>query len=68
MKCPKCHYLSFEPEARCRHCGYDFSLSDSDLSMLPVEDPDVSLDEIELRSERVMRAVTAGVTRPDSAR
>ena len=27
MKCPKCHYLSFEPEPRCRNCGYDLSLS-----------------------------------------
>jgi uncharacterized RDD family membrane protein YckC len=68
MKCPKCHYLSFEPEARCRHCGYDFSLSDSDLSILPVEDPEVSLEEIELRAERVMRAATTpaslGLIRP----
>ena len=31
MKCPKCHYLSFEPEPRCRHCGYDFSMTDSPL-------------------------------------
>jgi len=27
MKCPKCGYLGFETGARCRHCGYDFSLS-----------------------------------------
>jgi uncharacterized RDD family membrane protein YckC len=26
MKCPKCHYLSFETGDRCRNCGYDFSL------------------------------------------
>jgi uncharacterized RDD family membrane protein YckC len=31
MRCPKCHYLSFEPEARCRNCGYDLALSDDDL-------------------------------------
>jgi uncharacterized RDD family membrane protein YckC len=31
MRCPKCHYLSFEPEPRCRNCGYDLSLSPSDL-------------------------------------
>lgn len=30
MKCPKCHYVSFEPEPRCRHCGYGFSLADAD--------------------------------------
>lgn len=30
MKCPKCGYLGFEPVERCRHCGYDFSLSQSE--------------------------------------
>lgn len=29
MKCPKCGYLGFETGDRCRHCGYDFSLSPS---------------------------------------
>lgn len=33
MKCPKCGYLGFETIDRCRHCGYDFSLS------VPVESP-----------------------------
>jgi uncharacterized RDD family membrane protein YckC len=32
MKCPKCHYLSFDPEPRCRNCGYTLSL-DSDLEI-----------------------------------
>jgi uncharacterized RDD family membrane protein YckC len=27
MRCPKCHYISFEAADRCRNCGYDFSLS-----------------------------------------
>lgn len=27
MKCPKCGYLGFESVDRCRHCGYDFSLT-----------------------------------------
>jgi uncharacterized RDD family membrane protein YckC len=27
MKCPKCEYLGFESTARCRNCGYEFSLS-----------------------------------------
>lgn len=38
MKCPKCHYLSFEPEPRCKHCGYSFSLSEPDLALRPAED------------------------------
>jgi len=33
MKCPKCHYLSFEPEARCRNCGYDLSVQEADLAL-----------------------------------
>jgi uncharacterized RDD family membrane protein YckC len=27
MKCPKCQYIGFDGHARCRHCGYDLSLS-----------------------------------------
>lgn len=27
MKCPKCAYVGYEATDRCRHCGYDFSLS-----------------------------------------
>lgn len=27
MKCPKCQYIGFAQEHRCRNCGYDFSLS-----------------------------------------
>lgn len=27
MRCPKCHYLSFDSHARCRNCGYEFSLT-----------------------------------------
>jgi uncharacterized RDD family membrane protein YckC len=29
MRCPKCEYLAFEPEDRCRNCGYDFSLAEN---------------------------------------
>jgi uncharacterized RDD family membrane protein YckC len=27
MKCPKCGYVGFEENPRCRHCGYDFSFA-----------------------------------------
>jgi uncharacterized RDD family membrane protein YckC len=34
MKCPKCGYLGLDEPSRCRHCGFDFSLSDfSDLAI-----------------------------------
>ncbi len=26
MRCTKCHYLSFDPEPRCRNCGHDLSI------------------------------------------
>ncbi|MPZ19864.1 MAG: hypothetical protein GEV06_18410 [Luteitalea sp.] len=26
MRCPKCQYISFDTEERCRNCGYDLSL------------------------------------------
>lgn len=54
MKCPKCHYVSFDGQPRCRNCGYDFSLSPpadaGDLSMRrdspsPSTLGDLSLDE-----------------------
>jgi len=27
MRCPKCHYISFDDSSRCRNCGYEFSLA-----------------------------------------
>jgi uncharacterized RDD family membrane protein YckC len=29
MKCPKCHYLSFDPEPRCKNCGFDLEGQDA---------------------------------------
>jgi uncharacterized RDD family membrane protein YckC len=50
MRCPKCHYLSFEPEPRCRNCGYGLGLDDpapgtaeepvADLPLRPLEGAD----------------------------
>ena len=48
MRCPKCHYLSFDPDPRCKNCGYDLDVdvdvdtdetdsADLDLRMVPVE-------------------------------
>jgi uncharacterized RDD family membrane protein YckC len=33
MRCPKCHYLSFDPEPRCKNCGYDLEVADADLAL-----------------------------------
>jgi uncharacterized RDD family membrane protein YckC len=38
MRCPKCHYISFEPEPRCRNCGYGFSLAESGGATAPAAD------------------------------
>jgi uncharacterized RDD family membrane protein YckC len=37
MRCPKCHYLSFDPEPRCRNCGYGFSLAEPGPSVVSSE-------------------------------
>lgn len=45
MKCPKCHYISFDSGDRCRNCGYEFSLSaaqtpDTDLPIQTGSEPE----------------------------
>jgi uncharacterized RDD family membrane protein YckC len=44
MRCPKCQYISFGSEPRCRNCGYDFSLAvgEDDAFDLPMQDRDVA--------------------------
>ncbi len=37
MRCPKCHYISFDSGERCRNCGYDFSLT------IDVREPDLPI-------------------------
>jgi len=37
MRCTKCHYLSFEPEPRCKNCGHDLSIDEMELDLAPVE-------------------------------
>lgn len=51
MRCTKCHYLSFEPEARCRNCGHDLSIDDlgmPDLPLTPKDADDNSLADFDL--------------------
>jgi len=52
-KCPKCQYFSFDSGARCRNCGYDFSLSDDlpaeDLEMQTGDEPIGPLGDFSLR-------------------
>jgi uncharacterized RDD family membrane protein YckC len=38
MRCPKCHYISFDAGDRCRNCGYEFSLTVDVASLdLPIQ-------------------------------
>jgi uncharacterized RDD family membrane protein YckC len=44
MRCPKCHYISFDSGDRCRNCGYEFSLSiDAAALDLPIQTGDEPL-------------------------
>jgi uncharacterized RDD family membrane protein YckC len=71
MKCPKCSYLSFEPELRCKHCGYDFALAESNLPAhafdeLEQQDPDLPMVDLQLRpaGNEARPAATLGLIRP----
>ncbi len=53
MKCPKCHYIGFRTEERCKNCGYDFSLAvdrptAQDLPLRRERDPPGPLTELSL--------------------
>jgi uncharacterized RDD family membrane protein YckC len=50
MRCPKCHYLSFDPEPRCRNCGYGFSLDESDLPLRGPAEPAGPLADLNLKA------------------
>lgn len=49
MRCPKCHYLSFDPEPRCKNCGYDLEVADAELAFKAAEDYSDSIPDLELR-------------------
>jgi len=68
--------LSFEPELRCKHCGFDFSLAVADVSArsfdeLEQQNPDVPMVDLQLRSvemdERPAPALGVMRPRPDAA-
>lgn len=44
MRCPKCRYISFDSNDRCRNCGYEFSLSvDVEALDLPIQTGDEAI-------------------------
>jgi uncharacterized RDD family membrane protein YckC len=49
MRCTKCHYLSFEPEPRCRNCGHDLSIDELALDVpMRASDSGDTLGEFDL--------------------
>jgi uncharacterized RDD family membrane protein YckC len=74
MRCPKCHYISFDGGERCRNCGYDFSLTvdvaGPELPMKKADAPEGPLEDFALETARapVPRAPDTGSDLPLFAR
>jgi uncharacterized RDD family membrane protein YckC len=66
VKCPKCHYLSFDPEPRCRNCGYTLTL-DPDLAIHPDETSEAPLVDLALRDLETPRTTVGREERPRPA-
>jgi uncharacterized RDD family membrane protein YckC len=66
MRCTKCHYLSFEPEPRCRNCGHDLSLEEGSAFNLANASLDGS-SESAASEGRSARTATAVLTPPKAA-
>jgi uncharacterized RDD family membrane protein YckC len=72
MRCPKCHYLSFEPEPRCRNCGFDLETHDPDPLMADADpviknrDAEGPLVDLDLRrpAPGESRPASLGAMRP----
>jgi uncharacterized RDD family membrane protein YckC len=76
MRCPKCHYISFDSKDRCRNCGYEFSfaaegeLEPLDLPIQTGEEPIGPLADFSLTDpgthveERLAAAPVRGVPDP----
>jgi uncharacterized RDD family membrane protein YckC len=67
MRCPKCHYLSFDPEPRCRNCGYDLEVADTDLAIRTAEIAEAAAPDLTLRepARPPTRTVTLELSRPE---
>jgi uncharacterized RDD family membrane protein YckC len=62
MRCPKCHYLSFEPDPRCKNCGYDLDV-ETDETEEAAELPDLPLRPVAMDSAHE-RVVTLELVKP----
>ncbi len=68
MRCPKCHYISFDSGDRCRNCGYDFSLATetpgNTTSLESDAGPPTPLDDFALPDLERTETPAAGVRQP----
>src|SRR5512145_2427296 len=56
MRCPKCHYLSFDPEPRCKNCGFDLEVADAEIAFKAAEDYSDPVPDLELRRDDAVPA------------
>ncbi len=62
MRCPKCHYLSFDSGERCRNCGYEFSLTvapPQELELPVAPEPEGPLAELSLADREGVAAMSS---------
>jgi len=64
MRCTKCHYLSFEPEPRCKNCGHDLSIDEMELDLAPVERDVIADFDLDLSIGRHSGGGVATMTPP----
>ena len=47
MRCPKCHYIGFEPEPRCKNCGYDLAFGSEESDVTPANSEEERLTDLD---------------------
>ena len=63
MRCPKCHYISFDDSDRCRNCGYEFSLTVDVAALdLPGAPPSPVFQEVAARAGRALQRFDCDIT------
>jgi uncharacterized RDD family membrane protein YckC len=70
MKCPKCKYISFDSQTRCRNCGYEFALTvDMETVDLPIQTGDEAIGPLgDLELTDLDKPRKAGVRQPEDVR
>ncbi len=69
MRCPKCRYISFDENVRCRNCGYDFSLIQTDAPIdLPIRTEEAigPMADLRLKVAQRRQAAAAALTPPSA--